>query len=133
MSLKSFCHVHLAPRYILGTCHKRLRASVPTTACVIYTCLDGLSCGQAAPTMQCMGSEPDKLAVLRRSFGVLIHELITAEIPRRGKLRELKCALFSRPVSHAAPLCILAFSVVLLQVQMPRQTLQVAHQVAALI
>ena len=27
-----------------------------------------------------------------RSFGVLLHELITAEIPRRGKLRELTYA-----------------------------------------
>ena len=51
--------------------------------------------------MQCTCTNPEKRAALCRSFGVLIHELITAEIPRRGKLRELKCASFSCFTSHA--------------------------------
>ena len=55
-----------------------------------------------------MFSDGHLVLALRRSFGVLLHELITAEIPRRGKLRELKCAIL--PVARPCSLSLLTFA-----------------------
>ena len=43
------------------------------------------------------------------SFGVLLWELVTGEIPRRGKLRELRCAAACPPIAHIGPCGALLF------------------------